>query len=141
MTINVNGACFFTELEGLLVQAHDRGLVNENALRDVLRELVEGEPLTVPMLMQVFGTDPMFHLLQKAGRHGGRLLSTAGRAGWNVPADDPDLPEAPRQSELGASAGDVPGPREPTDQGDREGLRGQRPALCNVSAREGDAVR
>lgn len=88
-----NGALFFTELEGLLVQAHDRGLVNENALRDVLKELVDGASLTVPMLMQIFGVDTIYPLefsIQKAGTHGGRLLSAPRRAGWNVPADDPD---------------------------------------------------
>ena len=43
------------ELEQLLVEPHDRGLVNEDALRDVLRELLDGHPLTVPMLQHVFG--------------------------------------------------------------------------------------
>lgn len=67
--VRANGALFFTELEGLLVQAHDRGLVNENALRDVLKELIDGHPLTVPMLMQVFGTDAVFHLTRRKDVH------------------------------------------------------------------------
>lgn len=58
-----NGALFFTELEALLIQAHDRGIVNENALGDVLKELVDGEPLSVPMLMHVFGTATIYRLL------------------------------------------------------------------------------
>lgn len=57
-----NGASFFTTLEGYLVAAHDRGLINENALLAVLRELLAGQPLTLSMLSSVFGVQPIYEV-------------------------------------------------------------------------------
>lgn len=55
-----NGALFFTALEGLLVAAHDKGLVNENALLEVLRELLAGQRLTLDQLSRIFGVQPLY---------------------------------------------------------------------------------
>lgn len=55
-----NGALFFTALEGLLIAAHDKGLVNENALLEVLRELLAGQRLTLDQLSRIFGVQPLY---------------------------------------------------------------------------------
>lgn len=57
-----NGASFFTSLEGYLVAAHDRGLINENALMVSLRELLGGQALTLSMLSAIFGVQPIYEL-------------------------------------------------------------------------------
>jgi hypothetical protein len=50
-----NGPLFFMQLEGALVAAHDRGLVNETAVLEVLRELLQRQPLTLDRLVRIFG--------------------------------------------------------------------------------------
>lgn len=55
-----NGAVFFTQLEGYLVAAHDRGAVNENGLLEVLRELLGGQRLTLDHLTRIFGVQAIY---------------------------------------------------------------------------------
>lgn len=57
-----NGASFFTTLEGYLVAAHDKGVINENALLVTLRELLGGQVLTLSMLSAIFGVQPIYEL-------------------------------------------------------------------------------
>lgn len=55
-----NGAVFFTAFEGCLIAAHDRGLVNENGLLEVLRELLRGQRLTLDALTRIFGVPAIY---------------------------------------------------------------------------------
>lgn len=57
-----NGGGFLTILDGQIFAAHDRCLINENALSTVLQELLEGRPLTLDALATVFGVETIFNL-------------------------------------------------------------------------------
>jgi hypothetical protein len=47
----------------LLGALHDRGIVNEDALEEVLKALIDGQPLTRDHLIQIFGVAPVYRLL------------------------------------------------------------------------------
>lgn len=57
-----NGAVFLTMLDGLVTAAHDVGAINENALADVLRELLAGKALSLDALATIFGVNTIHAL-------------------------------------------------------------------------------
>jgi hypothetical protein len=62
-----NGALFFLQLEGFLVTLHDRGVVNEDALLAVLKDLLDNKPLTLLQLAAVFGIERIYEAVREEG--------------------------------------------------------------------------
>jgi len=54
---------FGAEVAMFLGILHDRGLVNETALLDVCRQLVQHKPLTIDHLVAIFGVGPIYTLI------------------------------------------------------------------------------
>ena len=53
---------FLSQLVQRVTIAHDKDLLDENALSDVVQELLEGRALTLPMLAQIFGVEVIHDL-------------------------------------------------------------------------------
>lgn len=52
-----NGASFYTLLDAQIMVLHDRGVLDENALLAVLKDLADGKPLTFACLAGIFGVE------------------------------------------------------------------------------------
>ena len=52
-----------TSLDSLLTILHDRGVLNEEALRHVCGDLFEGKVLTREHLIAIFGINPVYRLV------------------------------------------------------------------------------
>lgn len=57
---------FLSQLVQRVTVAHDKDLLDENALSDVVQELLEGNALSLPMLAQIFGVDVIYQLTAPA---------------------------------------------------------------------------
>jgi hypothetical protein len=71
-------------LDGSLVSLlHDRGVVNEDALLQVFRELGAGQPLTRDHLVQIFGVAPVYALMTTHDETARQLVREARDAMFN----------------------------------------------------------
>lgn len=64
MKRSANACLFFLQLEGFLVTLHDRGVVNEDRLLELFKNLLDGQPLRIDQLSAVFGPEAIYEMLQ-----------------------------------------------------------------------------
>lgn len=77
MTIHEADARCIAHLARVLTDLHDRGLVNEVALLEVLQHLIDGAPLTLDHLIAIFGVGPIYHLVTIPDETARQLLREA----------------------------------------------------------------
>lgn len=54
-------------IDGFVTTLHDRGVIDENALCAVLKDLLDGKPLTYAGLASVFGVEAIRNLFFEEG--------------------------------------------------------------------------